>query len=160
MISLKNCKEKIVKYFLDTLSSNARQDFKDDLLHYQDKTKEEEVFKSRIKIVEVLKNLIYEKKAEDTLVFKQIILDLNTLNLNLLIEKAGVIKFAQATINEKKDLKKHIILSTSGVVRLLFFDLYSGKVRFKSGFGEATIKGIKKEILKIYYFLKDTGKMI
>ena len=43
-----------------------------------------------------------EKEAEDILLFRPIIFDLSSLNLNLLIEEAGVLKFAQATFNETK----------------------------------------------------------
>jgi len=118
------------------------------------------MFKARIKVVEEIKNIYYEKKAEDVLVFKPIIMNLNPLNLNLLIEESGLIKFSQATYNEPPELKKHIFNSVRGVVRLLFIDLFSGKIRFKQSFGEQTIKLLKKEILKIYYFLKDTGKFI
>ncbi len=161
LISLKNCAQKSVKYFLEKLSKNAGDEFKEDMAFYAEQiSKEENVFKERIKVIEALKDLIYEKKAEDIIVFKSIILNLSSLNLNLLIEETGVIKFVQATINEKKELKKHILNSIKGIVRELFIDLYSGKVRFKRGFGEATINKIKKEILKTYYFLKESGKMI
>jgi len=160
LMSLKGCKETTIKYFLNTLSLNAQNEFKEDMLHYHTHVTEEKLLETRIKVIEALKSLYYEKKAEDLLLFKPIIFDLNSLNLNLLIEEAGVLKFAQATYMDNKELKKHIIFAVKGVVRLLFVDLYEGKVRFKSGFGEATIRALKKEILKTYYFLKDNGKMI
>ncbi len=158
LISLKNCDEKSVNFFLENLSRHAREEFLNDLSFYTNST-EEEVFKIRIKIIEEVKSLIYEKEAEDIAVFKNIIMNLAPLNLKLLIEEAGIIKFVHATIQEGKELKKHILNSIEGVEKSLFIDLYSGKVRFKQSFGEQTINKTKKEILKIYYFLKGNGKL-
>lgn len=160
LISLKGCNEASVNFFLENLSRNAREEFLNDLSFYANQSTEEEVFKVRIKIIEEVKSLIYEKEAEDIAVFKNIIMNLSRLNLKLFIEEAGIIKFVQATVKEGKELKRHILNSIKGVMKCLFTDLYSGKVRFKQNFGEQTINKTKKEILKTYYFLKDNGKFI
>ncbi len=108
----------------------------------------------------MLNNLIYEEKAKDISVFNPVIMRLSPINLKLLIEESGVVNFIQATLKAEKEMKRYVLSAVKGIEKALIMDLYSGKVRFKKSFGEVTIKKIKVDILKIYFYLKDSGKFI
>ncbi|MBU1075669.1 MAG: hypothetical protein KKH98_00150 [Spirochaetes bacterium] len=160
LVSLKSCRKEDVKLFMENLSRNASDEFLADLIFYNENAVEEEVINARMKVIEAMKDLIYDEKSRDIVVFASIIINLTPVNLRLLLEESGIIKFIQATLQEKKEVKKHILGSVKGIPRDLILDLYSGKVRFKKSFGELTVKVLKQDILRIYYFLKDNGKFL
>lgn len=160
LISLKNSTKDILNYFTDRLSKKAKEEWYEDLNYYQNLATNEDVFKAKIEVLDILKRLIYSKEAEDIYVFTSIISNLSSLNLHLLIEEVGLLKFVQATFEEDGKIKKYIVGSLKGIMRNIIVDLYNGRVRFKVNFGDEAVKRNKQEVLKTYYFLKDNGKFL
>ena len=153
LISLKGLQEKYLFFFFKNLSQKTIGTFKDDYYHYSRESSNLEVNKARIFILDKIKNIYYSDKAKELSVFSDKIKNLNKINLNLLIEEVGILKFAQASIKENKEFKKHILYLLNGIVKNLAIDIYSGKVRFKQSFGDQTINLAKREILEMYYYL-------
>ncbi len=157
--SLIGTEENIKEIIKKNLTKNAIIRFEEDLEYEKRSSSIDDVMRARIEVIENLKELYYDKEAQKIRDFEEIILSLNKLDLNLLIEECGVLEFAQATIKSSRKLKKHIYSSVTGTLRNLLSDIYSGKVRFKSAFGDQTINKHRHNILKTYLYLKGEGKI-
>ncbi len=157
--SLIRAKEETLHIMKENLTKNAIIRLEEDIEYEKKVASMNEIMKARISIVENLKSIYYDSEVNKIKDFEKVILSLNKLDLNLLIEECGILEFAQATIKSSRKLKKHIYSAVSGTLRNLLSDIYSGKVRFKSAFGELTINKIRHQILKTYLFLKGEGKL-
>lgn len=153
--SLAGLDERYLAFFTRNISSQALAAVREDFRYYTGISSRQEAQSARVRIVEILKDIYYEEKAQNILFFQNVLLDLDTGRLGQVIELAGIIRFSQALAGEGKEFKKGILASLSGVAKDLLADIISGKVRFKQAFGEQTVKAAKKEVLKICYFLKD-----
>jgi hypothetical protein len=157
--ALANSKIEIIDLLTENLTKDGKKLFYEDIEYERKNCSINEIFKSQIIVIENLKDIYYDeiasKKIEE---FEEIISSLNKIDLNFLINQTGVLKFAQATIRATKKFKNYICSMLSGIPKNLLIDIYTGKVRFKSSFGEITINKFKQEILKIYFFLKNEGK--
>lgn len=158
--SLIGTEDSVKEIIKKNLTKNAAIRFEEDLEYEKRSSGPDDVMRARIEVIENLKELYYDKEAQKLEDFEAIILSLNKLDLNLLIEECGVLEFAQATIKSSRKLKKQIYSSVTGTLRNLLSDIYSGKVRFKSAFGDQTINKHRHNILKTYLFLKGEGRII
>ncbi len=147
--------EEFLEYITKGLSKKAEKEYREDFLYVRNLIKQEEIFKSQIKVVEIIKDIYYEEESKKIKYFNDLIKDLKGDKLRVLINETGIIRFAQATMNVPKELKRHIYFSVDGTMRDLLIDLYTGKIRFKSSYGENTINLLKQKIIKHYLYLKD-----
>ncbi|MBN1898694.1 MAG: hypothetical protein JW827_07955 [Spirochaetes bacterium] len=158
--SLKNAESGTINVLKENLTQNALQHFNEDMSFEHRTASSLDIMKARIMVVENLKNIYYDHKVDTMHNFEDILLMLNRLDLNLLVEESGVIEFAQATIRSSQKLKRHIYKNVDGTLKNLLSDIYSGRVRFKSAFGDITINRHRKHILKTYLFLRGEKKIM
>ncbi|MDD5066611.1 MAG: FliG C-terminal domain-containing protein [bacterium] len=160
LISLKGLDKEYLDFFLENASVKAVETMQEDYHFNLQNCTEQEVFESRIKVVEAVRGIRYEKKAGDISRFRDVLTRLSRSHLNLLVGTAGIVRFSQAILHEDKEFKKYVFYSVSGTVQDLLMDIQSGRIRFKQSFGEQTVNRAKKEILKICYSLEDDNKEV
>ncbi len=153
--SIADYSEEFLEFYYVGLSSNARSEYKTDFLYFKKHSGKDEIYKSKIKVVEIIKDIYYSGESKKIKYFYDIIKELSSDELEILIMEVGITKFAQATLSANKEFKRDIYALLKGNLRDLMLDIYRGRIRFKSGFGEQTINQNKREIIKTYLYLRD-----
>jgi|GEM_PF-3357296 len=157
--SLLDVDEKIISIIEKELTANAKKRLEEDIEYEKNNCNKDDIMLSQITIIENLRQIYYEREAKQITDFNRIILSLSKIDLRFLIEEVGILQFSQATIKSDSKLKKYIYLSTQGPVKNLLIDIYSGKIRFKSAFGDLTIKEQQTAVIKKYLELKNEKKL-